>query len=388
MEQSDILIAGGGMVGAASALALADLGLEVTLFEAREPEEYDAEQPMDLRVSAISQASERLLESLGGWAGVESMRSAPYRTLETWEWQGARICFDADELGLSHLGHIVENRILQLSLWQAVRRHSRIRLITGIRPERFWQDEQGAWLEADGTFYQGQLLLGCDGAQSQVRRQAGVGVSGWNYRQHCLAINIRTQQPQQQGTWQEFTPTGPRALLPLAGNHASLVWYDAPQTIAELKRLSPSELKRAIVAAFPDRLGEFEIEQLASFPLTRQHAKAYFKGRMVLLGDAAHTINPLAGQGVNLGFKDVAVLAEVLREAMERDEPIHSESVLKRYQRRRHPDNLAMQSAMDAFYLMFSNDHLPLKLVRNLGLTLAEHSGPIKRKVMQYAMGL
>ncbi|TKB49475.1 2-octaprenyl-3-methyl-6-methoxy-1,4-benzoquinol hydroxylase [Ferrimonas sediminicola] len=388
MEQSDILIAGGGMVGAASALALADLGLEVTLFEAQEPKLFDSEQPMDLRVSAISQASERLLENLGGWTGVASMRSAPYRTLETWEWQGARICFDAGELGLSHLGHIVENRILQLSLWQAVRRHSRVRLMTGIRPERFWQDDQGAWLEADGRFYRGQLLLGCDGAQSQVRRQAGIGVSGWNYRQHCLAINIRTERPQQDGTWQEFTPTGPRALLPLAGPHASLVWYDAPETIARLKRLPIGELKRAILSAFPDRLGQFEIEQLASFPLTRQHAKAYYQGRVVLLGDAAHTINPLAGQGVNLGFKDVAALAEVVRQGMEQGEPIYSDAVLKRYQRRRHPDNLAMQTAMDAFYLMFSNDHLPLKLARNLGLTLAEHSGPIKRKVMQYAMGL
>ncbi|USD38251.1 FAD-dependent monooxygenase [Ferrimonas sp. SCSIO 43195] len=388
MRQVDILIAGGGMVGAASALALANLGLTVLVFEAQAPEEFDEAQPLDLRVSAISQASERLLRELDGWQGVESMRSAPYRTLETWEWQGANIVFDAAELQLSHLGHIVENRILQLSLWQTLRRHPRIELMTGARPQRYWQDQQGAYAELDGQFYQGRLLLGCDGAQSQVRQQAGIGVSGWQYRQHCLAINIRTEAPQQSGTWQEFTPSGPRALLPLSGRHASLVWYDSPQRIASLKRLPLPELKRAIVAAFPERLGEFEIERFASFPLTRQHAKQYYKDRVVLLGDAAHTINPLAGQGVNLGFKDVAMLAEVLADALQRGESLHSSKVLGRYQRFRRPDNLAMQSAMDAFYLMFSNDHMPLKVLRNLGLTLAQNSGPIKNQVMKYAMGL
>lgn len=388
MHQVDILIAGGGMVGAASALAMAKLGLTVVVFEPQAPQPFSAEQPMDLRVSAISQASEQLLTQLGGWQGVATMRSAPYRTLETWEWQGSQVGFDAHELDMTHLGHIVENRILQLSLWQAMETHPNITLKLGQAPSRYWQDEQGAYALWGGEEYQGQLLLGCDGARSAVRQAAGIGVSGWQYRQHCFAINISTEAEQQEGTWQEFHPSGPRALLPLSGQHASLVWYDAPEKIAQLKRLPTAQLKQAIQAAFPERLGEFDIEQSASFPLTRQHAKAYFAGRMVLLGDAAHTINPLAGQGVNLGFKDVATLSKVVADAVEKGQPIASASVLKAYQRRRHPDNLAMQSAMDAFYLMFSNDHFPLKLLRNTGLALAQRSGPLKTQVMKYAMGL
>ncbi len=389
MEHYDVLIVGAGMVGAASACALARHGLRIALVEAQAPAPFAPEQPLDLRVSAISAASERLLESLGAWESITRMRLAPYDTLATWEWAQSEVAFSAEEIGHDHLGHIIENRVVQLGLWQALESLDNVDLLVGEAPSRLWQDGAGAYLQLGDRTLSGRLMLGCDGAESRVRQAAGIGVTGWSYRQHCLAINVQTQMPQQRITWQLFTPQGPRAFLPLVGHRGSLVWYDSPERIAALKRLDKAALKAEIQRHFPERLGEFEVLSLASFPLVRRHAQAYFAGRMVLLGDAAHTINPLAGQGVNLGFKDVAALAEILGEARSSaPEQWDTPEVLARYQSARQPDNLMMQSAMDLFYKAFSNDFLPLKLARNLALGAAQRSGPIKRQVMRYAMGL
>ncbi|MBY6186266.1 FAD-dependent monooxygenase [Marinobacter hydrocarbonoclasticus] len=388
MEQYDILIVGAGMVGAVSACALAKRGFSVAIVEAYTPEPFAAEQPMDLRVSAISAASERLLQELHAWDAIAQMRMAPYQVLATWEWSRSEVRFDAEELNHPHLGHIIENRVVQLGLWQAMAQQDNITLLTGEAPSQMGQDANGAFLVVGERTLRGRLLLGCDGARSRVRDAARIGLTGWQYRHHCLAVNITTEQPQQAITWQEFTPEGPRAFLPLAGPHGSLVWYDSPQKVATLMRMSDEELKAAIVQAFPDRLGEFSIDGRGSFPLTRQHAQHYFRDRLVLLGDAAHTINPLAGQGVNLGFKDVAELAAVLGQAKDCGEVWDSEAVLARYERTRRRDNLLMQSTMDLFYTLFSNDRAPLKLVRNLGLLAAQNAGPIKNQVMRYAMGL
>lgn len=388
MEQYDILIVGAGMVGAASACALAKRGFSVAIVEAFEPQPFSPEQPLDLRVSAISAASERLLDDLGAWQAIAAMRMAPYQVLATWEWQRSEVRFDASETGRSHLGHIIENRVVQLGLWQAMSQHSNIRLLTGTAPSKVWQDADGAYLTVGDQTLKGRLILGCDGARSRVRDAAQIGLTGWQYRHHCLAVNIKTASPQQAITWQEFTPSGPRAFLPLAGPHGSLVWYDSPEKVAQLMRLDDTALKAAIVQAFPERLGEFTIEGRGSFPLTRQHAQHYFRDRLVLLGDAAHTINPLAGQGVNLGFKDVMELATVLGHALDCGEAWDSPEVLARYERPRRRDNLLMQSTMDLFYTLFSNDRLPLKLVRNLGLMAAQNAGPVKTQVMRYAMGL
>ncbi|GAA4875726.1 FAD-dependent oxidoreductase [Ferrimonas pelagia] len=388
MEKYDLIIVGGGMVGAAAACGLAQHGFRIALIEAQEPQAYEHEQPMDLRVSAISAASERLLRDLGAWQHVEAMRAAPYDTLATWEWQRAEVSFEAAQIDHSHLGHIVENRVVQLALWQALAQYDNVDLRVGQRPERLWQDEAGAYLQLGEATLAAELMLGCDGARSGVRQAAGIGLTGWRYRHSCLAINVSTALPQQRITWQAFTADGPRAFLPLTGARGSLVWYDSPERIEQLMRLDKAALKRQVQTHFPQRLGDFEIEAKAAFPLTRQHAQHYYQGRMVLLGDAAHTINPLAGQGVNLGFKDVAALEHILGQARQKGESVSAPEVLSRYQCQRRADNLAMQTAMDVFYHAFSNDWLPLKLGRNLALTLAQRSGPVKQQVMRYAMGL
>ena len=233
----------------------------------------------------------------------------------------------------------------------------------------------------------GDLLLAADGAHSAMRQQAGIGVTEWDYPQRCMLINVDTEVAQQDITWQQFYPTGPRAFLPLPGAHASLVWYDSPARIRALQQLPLPQLEAAIRQAFPDCLPGIKVTGADSFALTRRHAQRYVAGRVVLLGDAAHTIHPLAGQGVNLGFRDVATLVDLLvPAAASDDEPWLAQ--LSRYQRQRRRDNLLMQSAMDLFCATFSNDLPPLRLLRNLGLGVAQRAGPLKRQALRYALGL
>jgi 3-demethoxyubiquinol 3-hydroxylase len=386
MEQYDVIVAGGGMVGAATALGLAQQGLSVVVIEGKAPESFESQQAMDLRVSAISPNSIALLTRLGAWDGITKMRLCPFKRLETWEHPECRTRFNADEMNLDRLGYIVENRIIQLGLWHQFDSYSNLTLLCPARMAHSYPTTDGYCVELDdGRQLQAKLLIGADGANSQVRQQAGIGITAWDYRQHCMLINVETALPQQDITWQMFTPRGPRSFLPLTGHQGSLVWYDSPKRIKQLSVMDDIQLHREVEAHFPKELGEFKVLNHGSFPLTRRHAQHYYKSNVVLLGDAAHTINPLAGQGVNLGFKDVDVL---LHEIEKGDKGWANISVLKAYERRRRPDNLLMQTGMDVFYTTFSNSLFPLKLARNVGLKLAEHTGPLKKQVLKYAMGI
>ncbi|PKF51840.1 2-octaprenyl-3-methyl-6-methoxy-1,4-benzoquinol hydroxylase [Enterovibrio nigricans] len=386
MKQFDIIVVGGGMVGAAAALGLAKQGKRVAMVERNAPIPYSPEQPMDLRVSAISPASIGLLKSLKVWGDVSEMRLCPYRRLETWEHPECRIRFDADSMKLSELGFIVENRILQLALWKGCETQPNMEIICPGNIVAMRSDENGHVVELEsGEMLHGRWLLGADGANSRVRDYAKIGVTAWDYRQHCMLINVKTELPQQDITWQWFTPEGPRSFLPLPGHQGSLVWYDTPVRIKQLCGLSPDALRDEVLKHFPKELGNIEVLGQGAFPLTRRHAQRYYRNNVVLLGDAAHTINPLAGQGVNLGFKDVDALLDVVADA---GVEWLDETVLKAYEYKRKPDNLMMQTGMDVFYGGFSNDIAPLKLLRNVGLKLAENSGAIKQQVLKYAMGL
>lgn len=386
MKQFDIIVVGGGMVGAAVALGLARQGKRIAMVERRAPEAFSSDQPMDLRVSAISPASVSLLQSLKVWNDVLAMRVCPYRRLETWEHPECRIRFSADSMDLQQLGFIVENRILQLALWYACEAQENLDIfcpgnIVAMRPEN-----HGHSVELDdGSILYGHWLVGADGANSRVREYANIGVTAWDYRQHCMLVNVKTELPQQDITWQWFTPEGPRSFLPLPGHQGSLVWYDSPARIKALCAMSPTALRDEILTHFPRELGDIEVLQQGAFPLTRRHAQRYYNQQIALLGDAAHTINPLAGQGVNLGFKDVDALLDVVADA---GGEWANNGVLAGYERKRKPDNLIMQTGMDVFYGGFSNDIAPLKLLRNVGLKLAENSGLVKRQVLKYAMGL
>lgn len=390
VQQFDVILVGGGMVGAATAIGLAKQGLQVAVIESFAPEAYSPEQALDVRVSAISVASEQLLEQLGALESLLNMRNVPYLGLETWELDGCITQFHSSQIGASHLGHIVENRLVQLALWEQMQQWDAIKLFCPERVATFSRLADGVSVHLQsGIQLEAKLLIGADGANSQVRQWAGIGISGWDYAQSAMLINIQTAQGQQDVTWQQFTPNGPRSLLPLPGNHASLVWYDDANRIKQLMQLNHKQLADQIRQHFPARLdSDFTVEAKGSFALTRRHANAYFKPNVVILGDAAHTINPLAGQGVNLGFKDVEALLTVIKTALIEDKPWWSTEVLNAYQAKRYRDNQLMMTTMDVFYAGFSNDILPLKLLRNGALKLANINSPIKRTVLKYAMGL
>ena len=380
----DFCIVGGGMVGAASALGLVRQGFRVALVEPFMPPPFELSQPPDLRVSAISTASEQLLTKLGAWQHIVNMRICPYKRLSVWEKPECRTDFDCADAESSHIGHIIENRVVQLGLHQALASQP---LLTWYCDTKVVKIEcmQSPIIElADGQIIQCKILIGADGAHSQVREAAKIGAQGWQYSQQVLAIQINTHAAQQDITWQQFTPNGPVAFLPLYDGYASLVWYQQSDYIRQLKSLPKQKLKEQILLNFPAELGDFEVLELASFPITRLHAHQYVKNNVVLVGDAAHSINPLAGQGVNLGFKDVDALLEGYNQNALVDDP----TILQAYEKKRRRDNLIMMSAMDAIYTTFSNRNFVLNALRNVGLKLANNSGPIKRQVMKYAMGL
>ncbi|WP_415887275.1 3-demethoxyubiquinol 3-hydroxylase [Providencia rettgeri] len=391
IESYDVVVVGAGMTGAAAALGFAQEGMRVALLEKAQPAAFDPQSAPDVRISAISRASVELLEQLGAWQHVKTMRSAPYRQLETWEEPESNVVFDAQSLGLPELGVMVENRVLQLALWQECEKYSNLDLVCPARLINLYQPKsQEEWILAldDGRALQAKLVIGADGANSQVRKMAGIGSRGWQYRQSCMLISIQTQQSQQDKTWQQFFPSGPRAFLPLYDNWASLVWYDSPAKIRRLQGMSMEQLTGAISEAFPERLGPVTAIASGAFPLTRHHARRYVIDGLALIGDAAHTINPLAGQGVNLGYRDVDALLKEVIYAREYIQPWHSLDVLKRYQRRRLPDNLIMQAGMDVFYMAFSEKLPGLKIVRNLGLMAAQRAGEAKKLALKYALGL
>jgi len=388
MQQYDIIIVGGGMVGSALACALIQSGLSIAVIEKNAPQPFKPSQPLDLRVSAISAASASLLKDVDAWSSILAMRSCPYRYLETWEGHQSNLLFDSQEMGHQQLGHIVENRMIQLALWQQMEKYSSIDVISGQAITKISRSQDGYQLAMNESELHCKLLVGADGANSIVRQTANIGVTSWDYAQHAMLINISTEQAQQDITWQQFFPSGPRALLPLAGNNASLVWYDSPARIKALSQMPLSQLKGEIIESFPNRIGNFTVDNAGAFPLTRRHAQRYVKAHLCIVGDAAHTINPLAGQGVNLGFKDVAALAKVVNEAALQGRAWWQLDVLESYENQRRSDNLLMQSAMDVFYLTFSNESSPLKLLRNTALKVAQQSSWGKKQVMKYAMGL
>lgn len=388
-KEYDAVVVGGGMVGAAAALGLAQAGWSVALLEQQAPQAFETQSVPDLRISAIGCTSVRLLKRLGAWQAVLAMRCAPYRRLETWEWESSRVAFDATSLGLAELGFMVENRILQVALWQQLAQCANLALCCPARLQSLQRLDTHWRLTLDGAeTLKARLVVGADGAQSKVRHLAAIGINGWQYRQSCMLITVETGAPQQDVTWQQFFPSGPRAFLPLNGQWASLVWYDSPQRIRQLQAMPPAQLEREIAKAFPARLGQVKVHAAGSFPLARRHAQRYVLSGLALLGDAAHTINPLAGQGVNLGYRDVGALLSVLSDAREQGEDWSSEAVLMRYQRRRRTDNLLMQSGMDLFYTAFSNNLPPLSVARNLALMVAQRAGRLKEHALKYAMGL
>lgn len=393
MQEVDIFIVGGGMVGSVLAAKLAPSGMRIALLETYAPAAFDPASPPDLRVSALSPASINLLAETGAWSSILNMRSAPFQRMQVWEQrQDQGTLFDAAEIDAPFLGHIVENRLVQLACLQTLAGYDNVSVLC---PEKIVgihyaaSDTAGSTITLEnGSQFHTKLLIGADGAQSRVRTAAGIALDSLQYPMQALVATVSIEGGSRDITWQRFTRYGPQSLLPLPGDYASLVWYQQPQEVRRLLALDDDSLLDAFRTQFPKSLPEISgLLQRGSFSLTRNHAQHYVRQGVALIGDAAHTIHPLAGQGVNLGFQDVSVLANLLQTAWQAGENIHDLAVLQAYERQRKWPNHLMQRSMDAFSYGFSNDIAPLKLLRNLGLKLANHPGPLKREVMRYALG-
>jgi len=392
MRSTDIVVVGGGMVGSLTAVALAECGFDVVLVERKWPADFTSEK-YDLRVSAISYASQKMFETVDAWSRMKAMRVCPYTRMRVWEGD-AQTEFDSDSIGRSQLGHIVENSVIQLSLLQ--RAKELVEVICPASIDSLVSVKEGISVTLDnGRVITSSLIVAADGANSVVRRLAGINTVGEEYDQHALVASVTTSLPQQDITWQRFTADGPQAFLPLVENRASLVWYQQPEFIASLKSLTDAALIDSFHEHFPDQLGRIvSIEGIGSFPLNWQHAANYVKPGIALVGDAAHSVHPLAGQGVNMGMLDAAALVEVIAGAGRHD--IGSMRVLRRYERWRKGSNWMMIRFLHTIQRSFqphAREHEPLpeaaiRAARRFALGAAHHIEPLNRQCIKLAMGL
>lgn len=393
---ADLVIVGAGMVGSTLALALKTSGLNIVLIDSNSLQitPFKATQPFEPRVSALSIASQRILARVNAWPGVLQRRASPYRDMYVWDGSGTgKIHFSANSVHADVLGHIVENRVVQDALIEQLH-ESEISLFTDSKVEQLRRSGNGWLIELeDGNQIRSPLVIAADGANSAVRRLAGCATREWDYLHHAIVTSIRCEKPHQHTAWQRFTDDGPLALLPLqhsdGQNWCSIVWSLPPAQASEMMALDDAAFCLALEKACEQRLGRIEHnDQRYSIPLRQRHAKRYVEPGLALIGDAAHSIHPLAGQGVNLGFLDAATLAQVLLKAIERGENIASEKVLSRFERQRMPHNLAMMAAMEGFQHLFQANPLPLRWLRNSGLNAVNQCSEAKALFVRHALGL
>jgi 2-octaprenylphenol hydroxylase len=386
----DTLIVGGGMVGNALACALGQQEFRVAVIELREPaREWPADE-IDLRVSALTRASQNILQNLGAWERMAQLRVSPYQEMQVWDAEGSgSIHFGCSEIWESDLGHIVENRVTQLALWEQLEKLPNVHRFCPATIEKVELDGPRPLIQLeDGSRLSTELLVGADGRDSRIRQAAGIKTRGWDYDQHGLVSTVKTEKPHRETAWQRFMPTGPLAFLPLNDGRCSIVWSTSPERASELLELKDTAFCDALSEASGFVLGRIQkCGPRAAFPLRLQHANNYVQPGLALVGDAAHAVHPLAGQGVNLGFLDAATLAEVLVDARRKGRKLGALSTLRRYERARKGANMGMLAAMDGFKRLFSNKDISLSLLRNLGLNLTDAAWPVKHLIMRRALG-
>lgn len=391
MQSVDIAIIGGGMVGLALAAAFKDSDLRIAVIEGNVPDETLNELP-DVRVSALSRSSETILRKLGAWQGIEQRRAAPYYGMEVWEQDSfAKIEFDVQSMAQPDLGHIVENRVIQLALLEQVQKLENVTLFMPARCATLAVGEQESWLTLDnGQAMTAKLVVGADGANSWLRNQMDIPLTHWDYGHHALVANVKTADPHHSIARQIFTPHGPLAFLPMSQpNMCSIVWSTEPNRAEELLVMSDEAFNKTLTSEFDARLGVCEVVgERAAFPLKMRYARDFIVERVALVGDAAHTIHPLAGQGVNLGLLDAASLAQEVLTLWKQGQDIGSKRNLRGYERWRKAEAAKMIAAMQGFRDLFSGDHPAKKLVRGIGLSLAGQLPGAKDEIMKRALGL
>jgi 2-polyprenylphenol 6-hydroxylase len=386
----DLLIVGSGMVGSALGCAMAEAGFDVCLVDVREPARSWPEDEVDIRVSALTRASQRILENLHAWPRMTQMRVSAYDKMAVWDAGGnGRIRFSAAEIGEIDLGHIVENRVTQLALWERLEIYPNVQMRF---PERVSSLDLSAVPEVvlhSGERIKAKLIVAADGRDSEIRQLAGIATKGWEYDQHAIVATIKPERFHQHTALQRFMSSGPLAFLPIDDGRCSIVWSTSPVHAEALISLSDDDFCNELTQASESVLGVIqEVGPRGVFPLRLEHAETYIQPGLALIGDAAHAMHPLAGQGVNLGLMDAMTLVDVLTEAQQAGRPIGSMATLRRYERARKGANIAMLGAMDGFKRLFSNEVPPLRLIRNFGLNLADRSGFLKQQLMRRAIGV
>lgn len=419
----DVAVVGGGMVGAAAALALARAGFSTALLEARAPAAWDAAAEVDLRVVGLAPSSLALLDDLGVWTSIRDARNGPYAHMHVWDAEsGAAIDFDATDLGRDGLGHIVENSLVQWTLWQALDAaggsssasgnrslhcsdsgipavacaRSTDTSMCGVRRlcpaevSGFEAGEDRIQLQlADGETLSALLLVAADGAASPLRQLAGIGTRGRDYAQRAVVAHVGTERPHRHTAWQRFLPSGPLALLPLADGRSSLVWSLPEAEAQRVLALDDRAFLEELGLASDFRLGRItSTTPRAAFALKLQLAERYQADRFVLLGDAAHAVHPLAGQGVNLGLRDVVELRDTLLAARNAGRDIGAAHVLRRYARRRRSADTLDALGFDALARIYAWQSPALVAARGLGVRLLDRLSPLKRRLSEHAGGL
>lgn len=392
MQTFDVIIAGGGMVGLAVACGLQGSGLRVAVLEREAPVEVTGDGPHALRVSAINAASERLLQHLGAWSTILATRASAWHGMEVWDRDSfGHISFDDEQQGLAHLGHIIENRVIHHALWQRAESLSDITLIAPAELQQvaFGDNEAFVTLQ-DGSMMTARLLVAADGANSWLRSKADIPLTFWDYQHHALVANIRTAKPHGAVARQVFHGDGILAFLPLDDPHlCSIVWSLPPQEATRLHTMPEAVFNQQLSVAFDLRLGLCQLEsERQVFPLTGRYARSFASHRLALVGDAAHTIHPLAGQGVNLGFMDAAELIGEIRRLHEQGRDIGQYLYLRRYERRRKHSAALMLAGMQGFRELFDGNNPAKKLLRDVGLVLADKLPGMKPRLLKQAMGL
>ncbi len=383
----DVIIVGAGMVGSTLAVALtAQSNIKVALIEAHQTTTMSENDQPELRVSALTRASELLLKNLNIWSLLMASRVSIFTDMKVWENTASALHFDSADIGEPLLGHIIENRHLQQA---CLARCNQIANIDVLCPTKPVSRTDNTLVLEDGRILTADLIVAADGAQSPLREWAGIASKGWDYQQTAVVCTVTTKKAHNQTARQRFLPEGPLAFLPLSNPHqCSIVWSNSTEEAELLCQLDDDRFKDVLGKAFESNLGEIvDVSLRASFPLKLRHADHYIEVGFALVGDAAHTIHPLAGQGMNIGLLDAATLAEVVLEAHHAGRSIGSLHTLNKYQRRRKADNLMMQLTMDVFKRVFGSELPPIRWARRFGLQTVNKHGLLKKLFMRQAAG-
>jgi 2-octaprenylphenol hydroxylase len=400
-RQFDITIIGAGIAGSALAAALSGRGFSIALVESRPlaPPALPTSCELgafDPRVSALTPRSRRLLEQLDAWEEIAGYRVCTYQHMTVWDAEGTgQIEFDCGEVAAPALGYIVENRAVVSALLKQVLAAPDIHCLSPDRLQscrRLASGHVEVELEAGDPLCT-ELLVAADGAMSKVRELMAFSTREWDYGHHAIVATVEVERDHEATAWQRFLASGPLAFLPLPGeegrHYASIVWSLKDELVDDLMALGDGDFCVELRNAFESRLGEvLSVSRRFAFPLRQRHAVDYVQPGVALVADAAHTIHPLAGQGINLGLQDVAVLAEEVLAARERGAGPGRLDVLRRYQRRRKGDNLLMMAAMDGFKRLFEQEALPVRWLRNVGMRGVGQIAPLKHRLIRHAMGV